>query len=395
MSSPPIVIAGAGLGGLAAALCLAKSGRRTLVIERAQTIEEVGAGLQISPNAGRILQNLGLGQALQAIGLEPKAFRIRRAQDGQTLARLPLDEAPARWGASFRVFHRADLQNALLDQARRIGDISIRTGVKCVDFTQTADALDIRVRTEQGPETLTAAALVGADGLRSSVRAHMRFGEGDDPVYSGHTAWRALIPADAAPACLRERETQLWMGPGAHVVHYPLRDASIISAVAIVEDGLAEESGRSILSLTGEALTHTIGFERWHADLRALIEAGASWRRWPLFGRPELPRWSKGRVTLLGDAAHPMLPFLAQGAAQAIEDAAALGRALEAEGRSVETALEAYQAARMQRAAQVLRRSRAQGYYFHLRGAAAQARDFAIRALGGRGMLARNAWLYR
>ncbi len=147
--------------------------------------------------------------------------------------------------------------------------------------------------------------------------------------------------------------------------------------------------------MNGEQLARAIGFDRWDADLRALIETAPSWRRWPLFGRQELTRWSRGRVTLLGDAAHPMTPFLAQGAAQAIEDAAALGRAFDGGGRSVEAALEAYQAARTARAIKIQRGSRRQGFYFHLRGPLAGARDLAIRALGGAGMLARNAWLYR
>lgn len=394
MTRAPIIVVGAGIGGLAAALSLARAGKRVLVVEREQTIEEVGAGLQISPNAGRVLQSLGLSSALDAIGLEPASFRVRRALDGETLVHLPIKDATARWGAPFRVFHRADLQNALLEQAYQMG-VTIRTGVRCAGFLQSGEGVHLHVHSETGPETLTAQALVGADGLRSSVRALLRLGENDDPIPVGLTAWRALLPAAAAPASLRERETQLWLGPGAHIVHYPLRDASIINAVAIIDDRSSEDRAPPAVSLTGEAMARAIGFNRWDKDLRALIEAAPSWRRWPLFGRPELSRWSKGRVTLLGDAAHPMVPFLAQGAAQAIEDAAALGRAFEEEQRSVETALEAYQAARMRRAIQVQRGSRRQGFYFHLRGPAASVRDVAIKALGGRGMLARNAWLYR
>lgn len=390
MPAAPIIVVGAGIGGLAASIALRRTGREALVVERADRIEEVGAGLQIAPNAGRILQEFGLSAALERVALEPRSLFIRRARDGATLARLPLAEARDRWGAPFRVFHRADLQNALLEKALSLG-VSIRTGACCAGFAQDESGVRLRVHSNRGDETLEADAVIGADGLRSAVRADLRLAAKDEPSLLGLTAWRALLPAQSAPAALRERAAHLWLGPDAHIVHYPLRDASIISAVAIVEDGGAAARPES---LSGEQLVRAIGFDRWDADLRALLEAAPSWRRWPLFGRPELARWSRGRVTLLGDAAHPMIPCLAQGAAQAIEDAAALGRAF-ADQASVEAALDAYQRARMRRAAQVQRGSRRQGAYFHLRGPIASARDLAIRALGGEGMLARNAWLYR
>jgi salicylate hydroxylase len=394
-SPPPLVVAGAGIGGLTAALCLARAGKRVLLLERAPKIEEVGAGLQISPNAGRILASLGLEPALAKIGLEPHAFNIRRAQDGRLLARLPLEGARERWGAPFRVFHRADLQQALLREAQLGGMISIRTGARVGDVEEGGAGVVLRVNFIDGVKELDAAGLVGADGLRSLVRERLFRSLTDAPRYSGYTAWRALIPTEAAPPALRIRETHLWLGPGAHVVHYPLRDASIISVVAIVQDELASDIGTSPLSLDGAALARAMPFARWSDDLRALLEAGTSFRHWPLFGRPELPHWTRGPVTLLGDAAHPMLPFLAQGAAQAIEDADALGRAFAILGVSVEEAFLAYERARMRRATKVQRLSREQGTYVHLRGAGALARDVAMKMLGGRGMLARNAWLYR
>lgn len=391
MPAAPIIVVGAGIGGLAASIALKRAGRDVLVIERADRIEEVGAGLQIAPNAGRILQEFGLSAAIEKVSLEPRSLFIRRARDGATLARLPLAEVRDRWGAPFRVFHRADLQNALLEKAESLG-VEVRTGACCAGLDQDESGVRLRIRCDQGEETLEADAIIGADGLRSAVRADLRLAAKDEPSLLGLTAWRALLPAQSAPAALRERATHLWLGPDAHIVHYPLRDASIISAVAIVEDG--EDASARPESLSGEQLVRAIGFDRWDTDLRALLEAAPSWRRWPLFGRPELTHWSRGRVTLLGDAAHPMIPCLAQGAAQAIEDAAALGRAFS-EQPSVEAALDAYQDARMQRAAQVQRGSRRQGAYFHLRGPVASARDLAIRVLGGRGMFARNAWLYR
>lgn len=393
--SPPIVIAGAGVGGLSAALSLARAGKRALVLERAAKIEEVGAGLQIAPNAGRVLAGLGLEGALTSVAIEPAAINIRRGRDGAVLARLDLSDSRARWGAPFRVFHRADLQQALLQAALAHEAIEVRAGARAGDFAETPGVVSLRVHTQDGVEEIEAAGLVGADGQRSAVRGHLFRTERDAPFYSGVTAWRALVPAELAPPALRARESNLWMLPQAHVVHYPLRDGAIINVVVIVAEPPQQADGASILSLTGPELARALDPLRPAADLLALVEAGASWRHWPLFARPPLKSWSRGAVTLLGDAAHPMLPFLAQGAAQAIEDAEALGRAFLQIGATPEAAFAAYERARIARASQVVRASRRQGDYFHLGGPAALGRDLAIKALGGRGMLARNGWLYR
>lgn len=394
MSALPVVIAGAGVGGLAAALSLARAGKRVLVLERAAKIEEIGAGLQIAPNAGRILAALGLEPALAEVGLAPEAIKVRRGRDGAVLARLDLSGARERWGAPFRFYHRADLQQALLQAALRHEAIEVRAGARVGDFEEESGAVHLRVPVSDGFEEVDAAALVGADGLRSSVRGHLFRTERDAPIYSGWTAWRALVPAASAPAAMRARESQLWLLPGAHVVNYPLRDGAIVNVVVIVEEPLETQASASALSLDGLTLARMLT-PRIAGELRDLIEAGASWRHWPLFIRPTLQHWSRGAVTLLGDAAHPMPPFLAQGAAQAIEDADALGCAFAQFGATPQTALAAYERARMSRAAQVVGASKRQGALFHMHGPSAAARDIVIRALGGRGMLARNAWLYR
>lgn len=391
----PLVIAGAGIGGLTAALTLARAGRPSLVLERAPRIEEVGAGLQIAPNAGRILAGLGLEEALAPVALEPRAINIRRGRDGDILARLDLADSRARFGQPFRVFHRADLQRILLDAARASPAIQIRVAARVGDFDDHGAGVRLRVHGAEGVEEIEAAGLVGADGQRSAVRAHLLPTERDAPVYSGVTAWRALVPSSLAPPALRAPESNLWLLPDAHVVHYPLRDGALINVVVIVTEPPRQVEGTAILSLTGPELARVLRPHLPAPELRALIEAGAAWRHWPLFARPPLGRWTRGRVTLLGDAAHPMLPFLAQGGAQAIEDAQALGDAFQQLGASVETAFSAYESKRIARAAQVVRASRRQGDFFHLRGVAASARNLAIRALGGRGVLARNAWLYR
>ena len=393
--SAPIVIAGAGIGGLAAALSLARAGKRALVLERAPRIEEIGAGLQIAPNAGRILAKLGLEPALAAMAIEPEAINIRRGRDGAVLARLDLSDARNRWGAPFRLFHRADLQGALLQATLENPQTHVRAGARVGVFEASARGVRIRVHTPEGVEEIEAAGIVGADGVRSSVRGHLVPSERDAPCYSGCVAWRATLPADSVPAALRARETNLWLLPGAHVVHYPLRDGSLINAVVIIEEPPEAEDAHSSLSLKGEELVRRFAPRRPAAALRELIEAGESWRHWPLFTRPALKQWSRGHVTLLGDAAHPMVPFLAQGAAQAIEDADAMGEAFMRLGATVETAFAAYEAVRRDRAERVVRASRRQGAYDHLSGLPAAARDLAIRALGGPGILRRNDWLYR
>ena len=285
-----------------------------------------------------MLAGLGLESALSAVALEPQAINIRRGRDGAVLARLDLAGARARWGAPFRAYHRADLQQVLLQAALAHPDIEIRTGARVGEFEESGGVIRLRVHVGDGVEEIEAAGLVGADGQRSAVRAHLLPTERDAPFYSGRTAWRALVPAELAPPELRARETSLWLLPGAHVVHYPLRDC--------VDHQCRRHRLRAAASHRGRRHPVARRAGNWRAilavsdraeALAALIEAGASWRHWPLFARPPLKRWSRGAVTLLGDAAHPMMPFLAQGAAQAIEDADALGRAFRQLGASVES----------------------------------------------------------
>lgn len=388
----PIVVAGAGIGGLTAALTLAHNGRRTLVLEQAPVITEVGAGLQIAPNAGRVLARLGLDEALAVVALEPQAVNIRRGRDGDLLARLDLTVARARWGAPFRVFHRADLQQALLQAARAHPLIEVREDARVARFTPQENGVEIETQGSGGGGRFSAAGLVGADGGRSGVRAQLLPQEADAPVYSGASAWRALVPAERAPDALRAIESHLWLMPGAHVVHYPLRDGAIINVVVILEETTPD---RSIATRNGADMAGDLARAGAAPLLCALIGGAESYRYWPLYARPPLTRWSHGAVTLLGDAAHPMVPFLAQGAAQAIEDADALGRACQRPDTTLDAAFAVYEQARRSRAAAVVRASARQGQIDHLRGPMATARDLAIRALGGGALLRRNAWLYR
>jgi salicylate hydroxylase len=382
------VIAGAGIGGLSAALCLAEAGFRVSLYDKAKVLDETGAGLQLSPNASAILQRLGVTAHLKRSALHPKAIRLRRARDGATLALLPLGDAEQRFGAPYLVAHRGDLQRALLEAAAREPRISVQTGAAVTGFASGLSSVSVVI--EQGDCRLKAEGdcLIGADGLRSAVARELGAGEAS---FSGKTAWRGVVDCARAPAAARQEESNLWLGQKAHLVHYPLRGGAIINVVAIVEEEFRGEE--DFWSSPGEAEFLDSRFSGWDEAARELLRAVPNWRKWPLYDRAPLARWCAGRVALVGDAAHPMLPFLAQGAAQAIEDAAMLGEAL-AGAQDIAVSLCTYQEARRARAARVQRESRRQALIYHLAGPAAALRDAGLRALGGKRLLARYDWLY-
>lgn len=393
MTKPHAVIAGAGIGGLSAALALTRAGWRVTALERAPVIEEVGAGLQLSPNATTHLRDWGVLPRLDGLALAPQSVRIRRARDGAELTHIPLADAETRWGAPYLVAHRADLQRVLVEQAAQDPDIAIRTNMAVAGFAATAHNVVIAAKQGVVAVQLEADLLVGADGLRSMVRDRLGLGVNDRPQYSDRTAWRATIDASLVDPEMLRPDSQLWLGPKAHLVHYPLRGGSVVNVVAIVEDSFRVEARRDFWSTLGDASFLLTRFAKWDARARKLLAAAPEWRKWPLFDRDPVNRWSASRVVLLGDAAHPMLPFLAQGAAQAIEDAAALGRML-AENADLDTALRAYEAARVGRAGKIQSQSRAQSMIYHMTGPAALARDFVIRSMGPERMLARYDWIY-
>ena len=388
MNPPHAVIAGAGISGLCTSLCLARGGWRVSLYEKAKVLEETGAGLQLSPNASAILGRLGVIERLTPFALCPKAIRIRRARDGATVAVMPLDDAERRWGAPYLVVHRADLQRALLEAIARESSVKLQTGAAVAGFASGENSVAVVI--EQGAVRLKAAGdcLIGADGVRSFVR--QRLGA-PSARFSGWTAWRATVDAARAPPAMRREETTLWLGRKAHLVHYPLRGGAIINVVAIVDEDFCPD-GADFWSSPGEPGLLEARFSGWAEAARDLLRA-PDWRKWPLFDCNPIASWVAGRVALMGDAAHPMLPFLAQGAAQAIEDAGALGEDL-ARGDNIEASLRAYQEARHARATRVQKESRRQAKIFHLAGPAAFLRDTALRALGPQKMLARYDWLY-
>jgi salicylate hydroxylase len=389
-----IVVAGAGIGGLTASLALAARGFRVVVLEKTERLEEAGAGLQLSPNASRVLVDLGLEPRLAARAVTPDAINIMSARAGGEIARLPLGAAASfRAGAPYWVIHRADLQGALQAAVNDHPDIDLRLGWQFEDVTSHAKGLTVVQRRGNARQQELAVALIGADGIWSSVRHHL-FPE-VQPQFSGLIAWRGTLDATALPREYTSARVQLWMGPNAHLVAYPISGARQINVVAVVP-GTWNRPG---WSAPGEANDIKGAFSKhWPATARMLVNAVDEWRRWALFTVPDIGEWSSGGIALLGDAAHAMLPFAAQGAGMAIEDAAVLAKVLSDSGgeniAGIPAVLKRYGKLRRARVLQVQRAARQQGRIYHLAGPLALARDFAIKTMGPQRMLARQDWIY-
>ncbi|MGY4480419.1 FAD-dependent monooxygenase [Bradyrhizobium sp. USDA 3364] len=390
-----VIVAGAGIGGLTASLTLAAQGFRVVVLEKAERLEEAGAGIQLSPNASRILVELGLKEPLARRAVTPESVNILSARAGGEIARMPLGQAAEfRAGAPYWVIHRADLQAALQAAVNDHPDIDLRLGCQFEDVTKHAKGLTVVQRRGNARQEELAVALIGADGIWSSVRGHL-FPD-VQPQFSGLIAWRGTLDATALPREYTAPRVQLWMGPDAHLVAYPISAGRQINVVAIVS-GTWNRPGWSAPGDINE-IKGAFATARWPATARMLIGAVDGWRKWALFTLPDIGRWSEGAVTLLGDAAHAMLPFAAQGAGMAIEDAAVLAKALsDCTGENtagIPAALKRYAKMRRARVLKVQRMARQQGRIYHLGGAAAIARDLAIRAIGPERMLARQDWIY-
>jgi salicylate hydroxylase len=395
-----IFIAGAGIGGLTAALVLAKSGFRVVILERAERLEEAGAGLQLSPNASRILIDLGLGPRLAPRAVIPEAISMVSARAGGEVARLPLGEAASsRAGAPYWVIHRADLQAALQAAVNDNPDVELRLGCQFEDSAPHAKGLTVVQRSGMTRQQDIALALVGADGIWSTVRSHL-FPK-LQPQFSGLIAWRGTLESTQLSRELTPHRVQLWMGPDAHLVAYPISDGRRINIVAIVP-GTWNRPGWSAPGEVTE-IKNAFAAPQWPPATRMLIGAVDEWRKWGLFTVTGLGEWTRGSVALLGDAAHAMLPFAAQGAGMAIEDAAVLAKCLSEErlaeaGRddsaTIASALQRYSRLRQPRVARVQRAARQAGRIYHLTGPLALARDLTIKAMGAERVLARQNWIY-
>jgi len=390
-SSRTILVAGAGIGGLTTALALARSGFRVVVCEQAQELSEAGAGLQLSPNASRLLIELGLGDALHPHIVAPDHLSIRRGRSGDELARMKLGrEIAFRYGAPYWVVHRADLQAVLRDAVLAHPDIVLQLGARIHDLAVHQNGVTVQVRRGDRMGEERGLALIGADGLWSQTRRLL--GETAAPRFGGRTAWRATVPAAAMPESFRAPAVHLWLGRGAHLVHYPVRAGALINIVAIVGDAWQGEGWSAPGSR--DELLRRFGKLSWGGAAQSILQAPDSWLKWALFDRPPLRRWGQGSATLLGDAAHPMLPFLAQGAAMAIEDAMVLADCLAASPDDAPVGLRRYEMLRHGRTARVQRAARFTGEMYQLDGPLAFARNTLLRGMGDESLRARYDWLY-
>ncbi|MFM7001626.1 MAG: FAD-dependent monooxygenase [Limnohabitans sp.] len=383
-----VVVGGGGIGGLAAALACARQGVPVQLLERAAQLSEVGAGIQIGPNVTRILQAWGLGAALAQVAAFPKRLQARDAQTGQVLGSLRLAErSQTLYGAPYATIHRADLQNLLHDAALATG-VPVCLGNAVQGWRETAEGL--QVNTADGT-CVQADALIGADGVWSAVRQQLL---GDEAArFTGHLAYRALVAQADLPAHLRSDEVTVWMGPRLHVVHYPVRSGQWLNVVAIVHGDKPAQADAWDSASHAQALMQAMGAV--NHDLHERLASVPAWRQWALHDRPPVSapsQMAQGRVALLGDAAHPMLPFLAQGAGMAIEDALVLAQCLAQGTGRVPTRLQAYAEQRWARNAQVQARAIRNGSIFHAQGLVAMGRNMSMRLMGER--LMDVPWLY-
>ncbi len=387
-----VLIAGGGIGGLAAALACARQGLPTQLWERAAQLSEVGAGIQLGPNVTRILQAWGLSDALNQVAAFPERLQARDARTGEVLGVLRLGaRAQNRYGAPYVTLHRADLQGLLHESAQAHG-VDIRLGQTLQSWQALADGLE--VGSVAGDNT-KADALIGADGVWSAVRQQWR---SDGPAqFTGHVAYRALLPQADLPLHLRSQEVTVWMGPRLHVVHYPVRGGEALNLVAIVQAERPALSQEWDAAGHAQALLQAMGARSGAVgkDLMARIEAVSGWRQWALHDRAPMSsplEMAEDRLALLGDAAHPMRPYLAQGAGMAIEDALVLSQCLAQGQCVVSERLKTYAERRWSRNAQVQTRAIRNGRIFHAQGWVATGRNLSMRLMSER--LMDVPWLY-
>jgi len=391
-ATPQLLVSGGGIGAMAAALAVARAGWQVRVYEQASVFAEVGAGLQLGPNVTRILHAWGLDDALRAVAAFPERLVVRDAMSGAELGVLPLGESMRqRYGAPYATLHRADLHELLKQAGETLGNVQLHLGQAVAGFDDQGTQVGIRV----GANQVEGDALLGADGVHSSVRQQL-LGDGP-PRPVGDLAWRAMLDAARLPTAMRANQVTLWMGRKLHVVQYPVRRGEALNVVAIVRSNAPLLEGAAA---SAELERSTRGVCAPLAELLAAVPQASlndqPWRQWVLAAREpvkDADQMARGLVALLGDAAHPMRPYMAQGAGMAIEDAAELAHALAMDAIDVPTRLKRYALARWQRVARVQVRSMRNGRIFHARGLMRLGRDASIRLLGQR--LLDVPWLYR
>jgi salicylate hydroxylase len=388
LARPRILIAGAGIGGIVAALALLQRGFQVALYEQAAELRELGAGVQISPNGSRVLRALDLQPAMEALASVPTAKEMRLFDTGQAWRVQDLGaNAVARYGAPYWLVHRGDLHTVLVQALAKRSPGSVHVGARCIGLAQ--DGAGVTLQLETG-ERVRGDALIGADGVHSRIRETL-FG-GARAIFTGFVAWRGVVQMERLPARLRQPYGMTWIGPHGHVVTYPLRRGELLNFVTAIErdDWLVES-----WSEAGTVAECRRDLARFHADVLAIVDAIEIPYKWAMLGREPLEHWSAGRVSLLGDACHATLPFLAQGANMAIEDGMILARCLEAFA-DVADALRHYEAARLDRTSRIVRGSLENASRYHNPQLAdpVQAQEFMEREFAPREIGARYDWLY-
>jgi salicylate hydroxylase len=385
MTDLSIAIVGGGIGGTAATLSLLRAGFDVQLYEQASELREVGAGIQISPNASRILHRLGLADALAGMGVKPLAWHQRRWDDGRTLLRTPLAQAMENaFGSPHYQMHRADVLRTFVDA---LPSERLHVDHRLTSFVDHDDRIELHF---QNGVCINADVLVGADGIHSTVRRSL-FGA-EQPRFTGCMCYRGLVPAERVAHLQIPVEAQIWMGPGRHFVHYYVRNKQLLNFVAVMdEDSWTNESWTD----RGNVADAVAAYQDWHPQLCGILRAADETFVWGLFDRPPMQRWSVGRTTLLGDACHAMLPFMAQGAAQAIEDGAALAVCLLEGQENVVEALRRYERCRLPRTARVQALAANNKFRFHFPDGPEQvARDSEMAKNVTDWSLNNVAWLY-
>lgn len=379
-----VLIAGAGIGGLTVAACLLTKGYRVKIFEASSELGEIGAGIQNSANAVKILYSLGLKDELEKVIVRPQAYNFRAFDSAEIIQTMPLGKAhEEKFGAPYYQIHRADIHSILANKVLQLSPDCITLNAKVIGFEEDADSVTLNMADGSSAK---GDILIGADGIKSAVRTQIA---GDVPAdYTGQVAWRALIDADKLPKNFLEKNIDVWCGPGNHAVVYYLRGGSVLNFVGLVAHDDWTEEGWTIKCPWEDLKAE---YEGWHPIIQTIIDAADKDQcfRWALNNRKPLPFWSTKRATLLGDSAHPTLPYLAQGAVMAIEDSAVLTRCLE-QSDSIENALNLYQRNRIERTTRIVNESTANGTLFQQKSVAALREAFSKRNIDKE----RSDWLY-
>jgi 2-polyprenyl-6-methoxyphenol hydroxylase-like FAD-dependent oxidoreductase len=381
-----VIVVGGGIGGLAATLALARKGIAVRLFEQAPEFKEIGAGIQLGPNVFHMFECLGVTDEINRFAVFPDSLLMRDSVTGQEVTWISLGkEFLAKFKYPYAVIHRADLHRVLLAANQRETAIELRPATKIETVEERSDG--IVVRTHNG-ERYCAEALIGADGLWSTIRPLIV--DDGKPVVSGHIAYRAVLPTSEMPEHLRSQSMVLWAGDKVHLVHYPLRGGDLFNLVAVFHSNRYEEGWDTF----GDADELHQRFAGTCVEVRTLLAKIESWRMWVLCDRQPVKDWSRGRMTLLGDAAHPMLQYLAQGACMAIEDAVCLADSVEEADGDFAAAFQAYQAARYLRTGRVQVMARVYGEVFHTSGVVRELRNMMLAGRTQADALSSMEWLY-